>query len=109
MFPNPITAYEVEMMEQRELVAATTKWSRHMTTAVPAQGARSTGAVRQFLSAAFDRLAMLLPDSRDSLRSKEQELAAVGVTWPPDLAYDELLARQIETARAGRYAGYPAT
>jgi hypothetical protein len=109
MFPDPITAYEVKLMEQRELVAAMTEQSRHLTTAVPARGTKSAGAVRQFLSAALDRIVMVLPDNRDSLRSKEQELAAVGVTWPPDPAYDEMLARQIETAQAGRHAGYPAT
>jgi hypothetical protein len=109
MFPNPITAYEVKMMEQRELVAAASRWNRLMTTAMPAHGTLSiVGNVRQILGATFDRISLLLPDSRDSLRAKEQELAAVGVTWRSDPAHDEMLARQIEAARRRRHAGYPA-
>jgi hypothetical protein len=109
MFPNPITAYEVKLMEQRELMAAVTERRRHMTTAAPSRGSLPiVGKVRQILSAALDRIVMLLPDSRDGLRSKEQELAAVGVAWSSDSAHDEMLARQIEAARLRRRVGYPA-
>jgi hypothetical protein len=108
MFPNPMTTYEVKLMEQRELVAAATERSRLITTAVPAQGMLSIlGSARQILSTALDRMVMLLPDSRDGLRSKEQELAATGVSWASDPGYDEMLARQIEDARLRRRVGYP--
>lgn len=77
-------------------------------TAVPAQGMLSIlGSARQILSAALDRMVMLLPDSRDSLRSKEQELAATGVSWASDPAYDEMLVHQIEDARLRRRVAYP--
>jgi hypothetical protein len=110
MFPNPINTYEVTLMEQRQLVAAMTERSQHMTTAAPTHGTLSiVGTVRQILGATFDRIALLLPDNRDSLRTKEQELAAVGVTWAPDPAYDEMLARQIDAARLRRRTDYPAT
>ena len=108
MFPNPINAYEVKFMEQRELVAAMTERSRHVTASVPAHRTRSTGMVPKFVSAALDRIVMLLPDSRESLRSKEQELAAVGFTWKPDPAHDEMLARQIDAARLRRRVSYQA-
>jgi hypothetical protein len=109
MFPNLINTYNVKLMEQRELVAAVTERSRHMTAAKPAQGTLSISTVRQIINAALDRIVLLLPDSRDKLRSKEQELAASGLTWATDPAHDEMLARQIESARLQRRAGCQAT
>jgi hypothetical protein len=109
MFPNPINTYDVKLMEQRELVATAIERNRHTTTAVPARGMSSLNALREIFAAALDRFALLLPDSRDTLRSKELELAAVGVTWNTDPAHDEMLANQIEAARLQRRAAYPAT
>jgi len=108
MFPNSITSYEVKLLEQGELVAAATERSQLVATTVPAQGTLSLGTVRRILNSALDRMVMLLPDSRDGLRSKEQELAATGVSWTSDPGYDEILARQIEDARLRRQVGYPA-
>ncbi len=42
------------------------------------------------------------PDSRDGLRSSEQELAARGVRWATDPAHDLALARELAAAHARR-------
>ena len=47
------------------------------------------------------------PDSRDGLRSPEQELAARGVRWATDPTHDLALARELEAARARRARPVP--
>ena len=51
---------------------------------------------------------VLLHRHREGLRSKEQELAAYGVTWTTDLADEEELARELQAARRRRLAGLSA-
>lgn len=66
---------------------------------------RRPGAVAGVLrgiASALGRATSLIPDSRDPLRSKEQELAALGVTWGTDPAGDYALARELHLARAQR-------
>jgi hypothetical protein len=41
-------------------------------------------------------------DSRERLRSQEQELAMLGITWASDPVHDAALAREIEIARQRR-------
>ena len=47
------------------------------------------------------------PDSRDGLRSPEQELAARGVRWATDPAHDLALARELQAARTRRARPVP--
>ncbi len=66
------------------------------------------GRGRQVVGAALARLASLLgtivQDSRDPLRTKEQDLAGWGVTWTQDPAQDEALALELQEAHAQRLA-----
>ena len=41
-------------------------------------------------------------DSREALRSNEQHLAALGITWTTDVAYDTTLAEELLVARQRR-------
>lgn len=69
-------------------------------------GTRRLGAagVLRALVSALGRAAALVPDSRETLRCKEQDLAALGVTWASDPAADRALARGLLAARARREA-----
>ena len=70
-------------------------------------GPRRPGAVAGVLrgiAAALGRAAARIPDSRETLRSKEQDLAALGVIWGADPAGDRELARELLAARAQRQA-----
>lgn len=51
----------------------------------------------------------LICDSREGLHSKEQQLAAYGVSWIADPAYDAELAQELKTAREQRHAGVSVT
>ena len=63
---------------------------------------RQTGvAVGAFLA----RLRLRLPDSRERLTSTEERLAASGVSWSLDLAYETELAREVAAARQQRVGG----
>lgn len=67
--------------------------------------ATGTRASARALARLGARMAALVPDSRDGLRTKEQDLAAWGVRWVPDSAQDEALALELQAARARRQAG----
>ena len=75
------------------------------TTADPPSSAavlRQTGvAIGAFLA----RLRPRLPDSRERLTSTEERLAASGVSWSLDLAYETELAREVAAARQQRVGG----
>lgn len=62
----------------------------------------------QTATGTLGRLASLLGalarDSRDTLRTKEQDLAGWGVTWTQDPAQDEALALELQAARDRRQA-----
>ncbi len=53
------------------------------------------------IGAAIDRVGALTYDSRESLRSEEQQLAGRGVSWA-DAADDVELARELAAARRSR-------
>lgn len=105
MFPNALSTYEVKRMEQRSLVASAAARGRFARDVAGDRRPRSGGGPRRIFAAAFARLGTLAPNSHDGLRSKEQELAACGVSWTADPAVDEVLARQIESARRRRRNG----
>ena len=56
------------------------------------------------IGATLGRLAALVPDSRDGLRSPEHELAARGIRWASDPAADRALAEELRAASAARHA-----
>lgn len=68
---------------------------------VPASPTRiSTGALARL--AAF--VGTLAQDSRETLRTKEQDLANWGMAWSQDPTHDEGLAMELPAARARRQA-----
>lgn len=54
------------------------------------------------IGAAVDRVSALAYDSRESLRSEEQQLARRGVSWTADAADDVELAQELAAARRRR-------
>ncbi|MDP9368361.1 MAG: hypothetical protein M3Q03_08815 [Chloroflexota bacterium] len=68
----------------------------------PATGTRASAGALARLGAS---MAALVPDSRDGLRTEEQDLAVWGVRWVADSAHDEELALELQAARARRQAG----
>ena len=100
--------YEVELMEQRELVKLAERRSLlTSTTAAGRQASRATGFGR-IVGSVLAFVGSLAHDSRPRLRSNEEELASRGMSWQVDPAYDAMLAQQIETARLQSQAGLPA-
>jgi hypothetical protein len=61
-------------------------------------------AAREVVGAILSWFASLPCDSRDRLRSKEQELAMLGINWATDSVHDAALAREIDVARQRRRA-----
>jgi hypothetical protein len=101
-------AYETKLMEHRALVELAEKRSQLLSTNGFAErrSSRST-ALGRILGAALAFVGSLAHDSRPRLRSSEEELAALGVTWQTDPAYDAKLAQQIQAARPRRQADFP--
>lgn len=54
------------------------------------------------IGVAVDRVGALTYDSRESLRSQEQQLAGRGVSWAMDPAYDVELAGELAAVRRRR-------
>ena len=61
------------------------------------------------LALVFLTLVVLAPfygyDSRETLRSKEEEFASLGMTWVEDQAYQQQLADELEAALRSVRAG----
>jgi hypothetical protein len=73
-------------------------------------GTRRPGAVAGLLhgiASALGRAAAFIPDSREAIRSKEQNLAALGVTWTTDSAHERELAAELRAGLARRAAAPP--
>ncbi len=64
----------------------------------------AVGHLIRMVGTAWRSLGDLAHDSRVSLRSKEQELAGLGMRWPTDAAYDHRLAKEVQAARQRRLA-----
>lgn len=64
----------------------------------------AVGNLIRVVGTAWRSLGDLAHDSRVGLRSKEQELAALGMRWPTDAAHDHKLAEEVRAARQRRPA-----
>lgn len=76
------------------------------TPSLRTQSAAVTGLTRLFqvIGAALRSLGKLPHDSREGLRSNEHDLAAQGIKWPVDAAYDSEMAAEVQVARQRRLA-----
>jgi hypothetical protein len=72
--------------------------------AVLIRARRVVTAAQQVVGAILSWFASLPCDSRERLRSKEQELAMLGINWATDSVHDAALAREIDVARQRRRA-----
>ena len=106
MFPLPTTAFDVQELRRQDaladagrarLAARCGTTSRRLASAV--------AAVPRTVGAILGRVGALAHDSGEGLRSKEQELAAQGLTWAADPAYEQALAEELEATRLRRAAG----
>jgi hypothetical protein len=109
MFPNPLNACDVKMMEHKMLLKAIEREQRCRVDSPTPPSRHVWVAAQQFLGGVLGRIAALAHDSRDGLRSKEQELAVHGMNWTTDPAFDEALAHQIDAARLRRRPELSAT
>ena len=66
--------------------------------------ATAVGNLLRAVGAALRGAGALPRDGRAGLRSKEHDLAALGVRWPTDAAYDSALAEELQAARRRRLA-----
>ena len=110
MFPCSLTDSDVQLQRYHIGIAAAAR-ARFAAQVRPAPRRRPMLAVVRRVGevggpalAFFGRLAH---DSREGRNSKEQELAAYGVTWAADLAHQEELARELWAARHRRLAALP--
>lgn len=107
MFPRSATDGDVQIQPHPHSLA--TIASRLASEAHPNSPLRlAVGALWQAgarMGAAPGRLGALTCDSRETLSSKEEQLASYGVSWATDLAYEDALVRELEEARQRRHAG----
>lgn len=73
-----------------------------ITTWLRASSIHSFEQTGMAIRAALGRLGTLPYDSRETLATKDTQLAAYGVSWSTDLAYDTELAQELEAARRQR-------
>ncbi len=98
--------------EHRARVAFADRFGPLLSTggATATTPSRRTAAVRavsnllRVAGAACRGLGDLAHDSREGLRSNEHDLAAQGITWPTDEAYDHVVAAEMQAARQRRLA-----
>lgn len=101
MFPCSFTDSDVQLQRHQDALTVAMR-ARLTDQARPAVlGNPAGGAIRT----AFGRVGTVAYDSREGLRSKEQDLAAYGITWTTDLGDEEDLARELQAARQRRLAG----
>lgn len=102
MFPISLTSFDVRLMERRERLADTGDGS----LLGQGQDTRRSGG-RRIVAAVWRslgrRIAPLVADSRDPLRTEELVLAARGFTWG-DEQTDRELAIELRAARQRRQA-----
>jgi hypothetical protein len=101
----------VQEHQHRELLAKAARLrlvaeAAHQGTA-PRRWAPAVLAPVRLAASALGRLGALVQDSREILRSKEQELAALGVTWTTDPAHERELAEELRAGLARRAASAP--
>jgi hypothetical protein len=103
---SPAALQATESRRQDLLAAAAT--ARLVASGEP--GTRPPGAgagVLRGIVSALGRAAARIPDGREALRSKEQHLAALGVTWTTDSAHERELAAELRAGLARRAAAAP--
>ncbi len=97
MFPRSATDGDVQIQPHPHSLA--TIASRLASEAHPNSPPRlAVGALWQAgarMGAALGRLGALTCDSRETLSSKEEQLAAYGVSWATDLAYEDAPDRRL--------------
>ena len=105
MLPLHDPTCDVRLLQTQDHLAQAES-NRRAASARPATSAaaKAAGVFARLVSL----MGALVPDSRDGLRSKEQELAAWGITWQGDRAHDEALALELRAARFRRQAGIAA-
>jgi len=72
--------------------------------AIPGRARQIVMAAKEGVGTILSWVATLPCDSRERLRSKEHELALLGISWTTDSVHDAALAREIEVARQRRQA-----
>jgi hypothetical protein len=98
------SVYEFAEIERRLRLAeaATARLLAQHRSATGTRRRRRVSLGYGIVGAALGRLASLTRDSRPGLRSREHELAALGVRWDADPAADRALAEETLAARARR-------
>jgi hypothetical protein len=108
MFPlSPADLYVAESRRQ-DLVRSAATARLLASHGIGARPGAVAGVLRGIASA-LGRATALLPDGREGIRSKEQDLAALGVTWVTDPVRDHALALDLQAARARRQAHWLAS
>jgi hypothetical protein len=102
MLPLHDPTCDVRLLQTQDHLAQAES-NRRAASARPAASAvtRAAGVFARIISL----MGALVPDSRDGLRSKEQDLAAWGITRQGDGAHDEALALELRAARFRRQVG----
>ena len=72
--------------------------------AIRARARHIVTVAKEVVGTMLSWVANLPCDSRERLRSKEYELAMLGISWATDPVHDAVLAREIEVARQRRRA-----
>ncbi len=105
MLPLPDPTCEVRLLQRQDHLAEAGVNRRIAQAPAP----RGVTAPSRGAAGAWARLGALVgalaEDSRDGLRTQEQDLAGWGVTWASNPAHDEVLALEIRAARMRRLAG----
>ncbi len=105
MLPLPDPTCEVRLLQRQDHLAEAGVNRRIAQAPAP----RGVTATSRGAAGAWARLGALVgalaEDSRDGLRTKEQDLAGWGVTWASNPTHDEVLALELRAARMRRLAG----
>jgi len=110
MLPLPDPTCEVRLLQRQDHLAEAGVNRRIAQASAPRVVASSrVTATSRGAAGAWARLGALVgalaEDSRDGLRTKEQDLAGWGVTWASNPTHDEVLALELRAARMRRLAG----
>ena len=102
---SPADVLATESRRQDLLASAAT--ARQLASRDAGTSRPVLAGVLRGIGAALGHAAALVPDGREGIRSKEQDLATLGVRWATDSADDVVLARELQAARAQRQARRP--
>lgn len=107
----PLSPADVHVTESRrqDLLAAAAAARLLASAGTGTRRPSVVAAVLRGIASALVHVAALVPVSREGIRSKEQDLAALGVTWVTDPVRDHALALELQAARARRQAHWLAS